>query len=38
MPHDGQDITMTQGPLVDDLLATTKAALPAVYFSFEKFA
>lgn len=30
MAHDGQDTTMTQSPLVENLLVTTKAALPAV--------
>ena len=30
MAHDGQDITMTQTPLLDDLLAQTAASLPAV--------
>ncbi len=30
MPHDGQDIAMTKAVLLPDLIATTRAALPAV--------
>jgi (2S)-methylsuccinyl-CoA dehydrogenase len=30
MPHDGQDIAMTDAVLLPDLIATTRAALPAV--------
>ncbi len=30
MPHDGQDIPMTQGPVLADLLTLTGATLPAV--------
>ena len=30
MAHDGQDMTLKQSPLLDDLLALTAAALPAV--------
>ena len=29
MPHDGQDIAMTKAVLLPDLIATTRAALPA---------
>ncbi|MHA6326877.1 acyl-CoA dehydrogenase family protein [Roseivivax sp. CAU 1753] len=30
MPHDGQDLTLTDSPLLPDLLQHTKAAVPAV--------
>jgi len=30
MAHDGQDMTLKQSPILDDLLALTAAALPAV--------
>jgi (2S)-methylsuccinyl-CoA dehydrogenase len=30
MPHDGQDMTLNQTPVLADLLALTRAALPAV--------
>ena len=30
MPHDGQDLPMTETGILPDLLATTAAALPAV--------
>jgi len=30
MPHDGQDMTLNQNPVLADLLSLTAAALPAV--------